>query len=50
MGQMLGMGDIVGLVEAAQSVMDEDEARRQAGAGSPRGNLISTISASSLVR
>ena len=28
-GQMLGMGDIVGLVEAAQSVMDEDEARRQ---------------------
>jgi signal recognition particle subunit SRP54 len=28
-GQMLGMGDIVGLVEAAQSVMDEEEARRQ---------------------
>ena len=28
-GQMLGMGDIVGLVEAAQSVVDEDEARRQ---------------------
>jgi len=28
-GQMLGMGDIVGLVEAAQSAMDEDEARRQ---------------------
>jgi signal recognition particle subunit SRP54 len=28
-GQMLGMGDIVGLVEAAQGVMDEDEARRQ---------------------
>jgi signal recognition particle subunit SRP54 len=28
-GQMLGMGDIVGLVEAAQEVMDEEEARRQ---------------------
>jgi signal recognition particle subunit SRP54 len=28
-GQMLGMGDIVGLVEAAQSAMDEEEARRQ---------------------
>jgi signal recognition particle subunit SRP54 len=28
-GQMLGMGDIVGLVEAAQSVMDEEEQRRQ---------------------
>ncbi|MFI5458501.1 MAG: signal recognition particle protein [Isosphaerales bacterium] len=28
-GQMLGMGDIVGLVEAAQGAMDEDEARRQ---------------------
>jgi signal recognition particle subunit SRP54 len=28
-GQMLGMGDIVGLVEAAQSVMDEEEAKRQ---------------------
>jgi signal recognition particle subunit SRP54 len=28
-GQMLGMGDIVGLVEAAQSVMDEEEALRQ---------------------
>jgi signal recognition particle subunit SRP54 len=28
-GQMLGMGDIVGLVEAAQGVMDEEEARRQ---------------------
>ena len=28
-GQMLGMGDIVGLVEAAQEAMDEDEARRQ---------------------
>ena len=28
-GQMLGMGDIVGLVEAAQSVVDEDEARKQ---------------------
>jgi signal recognition particle subunit SRP54 len=28
-GQMLGMGDIVGLVEAAQSVMDEEEARQQ---------------------
>ncbi|HEV3167420.1 MAG TPA: signal recognition particle protein [Isosphaeraceae bacterium] len=28
-GQMLGMGDIVGLVEAAQSAVDEDEARRQ---------------------
>jgi signal recognition particle subunit SRP54 len=28
-GQMLGMGDIVGLVEAAQSVVDEEEARRQ---------------------
>lgn len=28
-GQMLGMGDIVGLVEAAQSVVDEDEAKRQ---------------------
>ena len=28
-GQILGMGDIVGLVEAAQSAVDEDEARRQ---------------------
>jgi signal recognition particle subunit SRP54 len=28
-GQMLGMGDIVGLVEAAQGAMDEEEARRQ---------------------
>lgn len=28
-GQMLGMGDIVGLVEAAKSVVDEEEARRQ---------------------
>jgi signal recognition particle subunit SRP54 len=28
-GQMLGMGDIVGLVEAAQSVMDQEEAQRQ---------------------
>ena len=28
-GQMLGMGDIVGLVEAAQSVVDEEEAQRQ---------------------
>ena len=28
-GQMLGMGDIVGLVEAAQSAVDEDEARKQ---------------------
>jgi signal recognition particle subunit SRP54 len=28
-GQMLGMGDIVGLVEAAQAAVDEDEARRQ---------------------
>src|SRR5262249_8328435 len=28
-GQMLGMGAIVGLVEAAQSVVDEEEARRQ---------------------
>ena len=28
-GQMLGMGDIVGLVEAAQSAIDEEEARRQ---------------------
>jgi signal recognition particle subunit SRP54 len=28
-GQMLGMGDIVGLVEAAQSAMDEEEALRQ---------------------
>ncbi len=28
-GQMLGMGDIVGLVEAAQAAMDEEEARRQ---------------------
>jgi signal recognition particle subunit SRP54 len=27
--QMLGMGDIVGLVEAAQSVVDEEEARKQ---------------------
>src|SRR5262249_35831627 len=27
--QMLGMGDIVGLVEAAQSVVDEEEAKRQ---------------------
>src|SRR5262249_48254619 len=30
-GQMLGMGDIVGLVEAAQSAVDEEEARRQQG-------------------
>jgi signal recognition particle subunit SRP54 len=28
-GQMLGMGDIVGLVEAAQGAMDEEEAKRQ---------------------
>jgi signal recognition particle subunit SRP54 len=28
-GQMLGMGDIVGLVEAAQSAVDEEEAKRQ---------------------
>ena len=28
-GQMLGMGDIVGLVEAAQGAVDEDEAREQ---------------------
>src|SRR3954471_15708278 len=28
-GQMLGMGEIVGLVEAAQGVVDEEEARRQ---------------------
>ncbi len=28
-GQMLGMGDIVGLVEAAQGAMDEEEALRQ---------------------
>src|SRR4029079_19155847 len=28
-GQMLGMGDIVGLVEAAQSAADQDEALRQ---------------------
>jgi signal recognition particle subunit SRP54 len=28
-GQMLGMGDIVGLVEAAQSVMDQEEAQKQ---------------------
>src|SRR3954452_8762848 len=28
-GQMLGMGDIVGLVEAAQSVVDQEEAQRQ---------------------
>ena len=28
-GQMLGMGDIVGLVEAAQGAIDEEEARRQ---------------------
>jgi signal recognition particle subunit SRP54 len=28
-GQMLGMGDIVGLVEAAQSAVDAEEARRQ---------------------
>jgi signal recognition particle subunit SRP54 len=28
-GQMLGMGDIVGLVEAAQGVVDEEEAKRQ---------------------
>ena len=26
---MLGMGDIVGLVEAAQSAVDEEEAQRQ---------------------
>lgn len=28
-GQMLGMGDIVGLVEAAQQAVDEEEARKQ---------------------
>ena len=28
-GQMLGMGDVVGLVEAAQGVVDEEEARKQ---------------------
>jgi signal recognition particle subunit SRP54 len=28
-GQILGMGDVVGLVEAAQSVMDQEEAQRQ---------------------
>ena len=28
-GQMLGMGDIVGLVEAAQSAVDQEEAQRQ---------------------
>jgi signal recognition particle subunit SRP54 len=28
-GQMLGMGDIVGLVEAAQSAVDAEEAKRQ---------------------
>src|SRR5439155_10649678 len=28
-GQMLGMGDIVGLVEAAQQAVDADEAQRQ---------------------
>ncbi|MBX6311651.1 MAG: signal recognition particle protein [Isosphaeraceae bacterium] len=28
-GQMLGMGDIVGLVEAAQAAVDAEEARRQ---------------------
>jgi signal recognition particle subunit SRP54 len=28
-GQMLGMGDVVGLVEAAQAAVDEEEARRQ---------------------
>jgi signal recognition particle subunit SRP54 len=28
-GQMLGMGDIVGLVEAAQAVVDQEEAKRQ---------------------
>src|SRR3954451_21960022 len=28
-GQILGMGDIVGLVEAAQGVVDEEEAKRQ---------------------
>ncbi len=28
-GQMLGMGDIVGLVEAAQGAVDEEEARQQ---------------------
>ncbi len=28
-GQILGMGDIVGLVEAAQGAVDEEEARRQ---------------------
>ena len=30
-GQMLGMGDIVGLVEAAQSAVDEEEAQAAAG-------------------
>src|SRR4029079_10171506 len=28
-GQMLGMGDIVGLVEAAQAAVDQEEAQRQ---------------------
>jgi signal recognition particle subunit SRP54 len=28
-GQILGMGDVVGLVEAAQAAVDEEEARRQ---------------------
>ena len=28
-GQILGMGDIVGLVEAAQSAVDEEESKRQ---------------------
>src|SRR5689334_23490888 len=28
-GQILGMGDIVGLVEAAQTAVDEEEAKRQ---------------------
>ena len=31
-GQMLGMGDIVGLVEAAQEAVDEEEALAPAGA------------------
>ena len=45
-GQILGMGDIVGLVEAAQSAVDEEEpsASRRSW---PRGSSTSTTSASS---
>ena len=44
-GQMLGMGDIVGLVEAAQQAVDDEEAQRQQEKLA-KGSLTSTTSAS----